>query len=596
MKKFHSIAFKTALPVAIVITLVSLLSIGTIYFTQSSTMEKSLQENGFLTLESFITNTQDSIAKGQRKTFQHALDNTAKLNNVVETSLYNRNHLKVYQSGQVTIGKPFVEKEGKFENPNLELYQKTDGRYMREDWFNNDSVDSPKAKEHIEKHKQKNEKCNSCHPMFDASLKFNEKRLATRTDGTLADFFYDIPVHTDCIKCHTNWKEGESAGILGLKLDYSEQLSQFRTLISSFMMAFVIAAIAILATIVFVLRHLNKRLRSLNQGVINLSQGKADQLEINENDELGDIAQSFNGYLEKIKQGDLQDQAMIQETFILVKEVGKGYLEGRIVSSGTNVHLNELRDALNAMLDTLQKIIGKDVNAIMDILKQYGTLDFRNNVIGCYSELAILVNKMGDDITQMLKVNLHNASILEENSTLLSYAIQKTTEGAKHQSQSIQETSITMEEMNASINGLSSRTAQIVQQSQEIKSVVSIINDIAEQTNLLALNAAIEAARAGEHGRGFAVVADEVRKLAEKTQKSISEINVTINVLVQSISDASTDIEKQAQGINDVNVKIQGLDTLIHANADEIIKTNEVTNALQQLSVKIIEEVKKNKI
>ncbi|NPA66445.1 MAG: chemotaxis protein [Epsilonproteobacteria bacterium] len=94
---------------------------------------------------------------------------------------------------------------------------------------------------------------------------------------------------------------------------------------------------------------------------------------------------------------------------------------------------------------------------------------------------------------------------------------------------------------------LSNNLRNLTQNAEDIKNVLTIIAEISDKTNLLALNAAIEAARAGEHGRGFAVVADEVRKLAESTQKSLSEINVSVNVIVQSISDASAMVESNAK-------------------------------------------------
>jgi len=99
-------------------------------------------------------------------------------------------------------------------------------------------------------------------------------------------------------------------------------------------------------------------------------------------------------------------------------------------------------------------------------------------------------------------------------------------------------------------NELAERLQQLSHDAEQVKEVLTVISDIADQTNLLALNAAIEAARAGEHGRGFAVVADEVRKLAERTQKSLADINATINIIVQAIMDSSQAMNNNIENVN----------------------------------------------
>lgn len=121
-------------------------------------------------------------------------------------------------------------------------------------------------------------------------------------------------------------------------------------------------------------------------------------------------------------------------------------------------------------------------------------------------------------------------------------------------------------------NEINTRLNELSHEADQVKQVLTVISDIADQTNLLALNAAIEAARAGEHGRGFAVVADEVRKLAERTQKSLIETNATVNVIVQSI----TDITEQ---MNDNKDRIE---KLVSSSEHVVSRTQTAVDALSQ--------------
>lgn len=254
--------------------------------------------------------------------------------------------------------------------------------------------------------------------------------------------------------------------------------------------------------------------------------------------------------------------------------------------------IGEIVSNFNDLLNVLESTIKDAKTSSNENASVSGELSATSTQIGKNAEQgAKIVNETINEITRVKNVIESGANNAERSKTEIQEAGTKLLL-AKNKMITL---GTEIEEASEAESALAEKLVQMSHDAQQVKQILTVISDIAEQTNLLALNAAIEAARAGEHGRGFAVVADEVRKLAERTQKSLTEINATISVIVQSIGDSSEQMSKNAANIQklvDVSRSVEEAllesANIMDKNVDGISKRAEESIALSRDAQKIV--------
>ncbi len=322
--------------------------------------------------------------------------------------------------------------------------------------------------------------------------------------------------------------------------DMSKEIGQSLKDLMIYLSMFAVGILAIMLLIFSIFKYVLANIKTLTNETKELVEGEGDltqRININSKDELGELADWFNKFIEK--------------TQVMIKDVKSSVKELETHSSGLFQASNQMSSTTEETTRSMQEI----ANAVND------TSQAVDGVARSTENINTLAADVGDVNQQMLRDIEERLERMRQNALLAKEA---------------------MEQINT-----------VGEASKQIGQIVGVINEIADQTNLLALNAAIEAARAGEAGRGFAVVADEVRKLAEKTQHATEEIKSMIGKMQNDTTTAVDKTKQASEMILAEEIKAQEdkehIEQVVERTNSVIEEVNSTSAATEELSSTVAE-------
>jgi len=398
-----------------------------------------------------------------------------------------------------------------------------------------------------------------------------------------------------------------------------------------------------------------KTLHKLNIGVSNLlNSNEAKEIELNVKGEVAQIISNFNKYIKNINNTLAKDKELIQNAKEVINRVKRGWYDTTITKSTPNEALEEFKNVTNDMIDSIKN----HFVTINNLLSEYTKLDYRNKLvledIDKGSNFDILqkdINILRDSIVEMLHKEQNEGEKLKSISNQLLQNVKILNNGATESATSLEETAASLEQITSNIRKNSENVVKMTQYANEvtnsaneglslaqkttvamneideqvkaINEAISVIDQIAFQTNILSLNAAVEAATAGEAGKGFAVVAGEVRNLAARSAEAANEIkrlvetatnkanegkdisdemiegykylNGNITKTLEIINSVEIASKEQLTGIEQINDAVSLLDTQTQKNVSIAHESEDIANATLNMATEIVENINKKK-